>query len=128
MSDKKPGDYAWLDISVENAQQLRDFYKKVLGWQVEEVSMGSYSDFSMVNPNSGEAVTGICHATGYNEKMPPVWLPYFLVDNVDTALADALTMGAQQLDDVKSMGKDKFVVIKDPAGACCALYQRGAAD
>jgi len=61
MSDKKAGDYAWLDISVENAPQLRDFYKKVLGWQVEEVSMGSYSDFSMVNPNSGEAVTGICH-------------------------------------------------------------------
>ncbi|QOL24360.1 VOC family protein [Thalassotalea sp. LPB0316] len=126
MSDKKVGDFAWLDISVENAPQLRDFYQKVIGWQVEEVSMGNYSDYSMVNPNTKEPVSGICHATGYNANMPAMWLPYFLVENAEQALNDALAMGAQQLDELKTMGADRFVVIKDPAGACCALYQRGA--
>lgn len=125
MPDKTAGDYAWLDISVDNASELKSFYQKVLGWKAEDISMGEYSDYSMNNPNSNEPVAGICHAKGYNEKMPPVWLPYFLVDNVEQALADALEMGAEQLDSVKSLGKDKFVVIKDPAGASCALYQRG---
>lgn len=125
MPDKKAGDYAWLDISVDNANELSSFYQKVLGWEVEEISMGTYSDYSMVNPNTKEAVSGICHAKGYNAKMPPMWLPYFLVDDVEKALKDALAMGAEQLDEVKSISKDSFVVIKDPAGACCALYQRG---
>ena len=65
-------DYAWLDISVDNANELSSFYQKVLGWEVEEISMGTYSDYSMVNPNTKEAVSGICHAKGYNAKMPPM--------------------------------------------------------
>jgi len=27
------GDLAWMDLSVPNAEQVKDFYQKVLGWQ-----------------------------------------------------------------------------------------------
>jgi predicted enzyme related to lactoylglutathione lyase len=124
MTDKI-GEMAWLDLSVGNAPQVKDFYQNVIGWQVEEVSMGDYSDFSMNNPESGEPVTGICHAKGVNADLPPAWLPYFLVENLTHSLSQVTTMGGQAITEVKSMGKDKYAVVKDPAGAVCALYQKG---
>ena len=48
MSDKNQvGKIGWIDISVDDADGLRDFYKEVVGWTNEVVSMGEYSDYSM---------------------------------------------------------------------------------
>ena len=34
------GKIGWIDMTVENAAELRDFYSAVVGWRHEEVSMG----------------------------------------------------------------------------------------
>jgi len=125
MDNATLGDIAWLDLTVENAGQIRDFYQQVIGWQVENVSMGEYNDYSMLNSGTQSAVSGICHARGSNADLPPMWLPYFLVGDVEQAARTVQSEGGTLVTEVKSMGKDKFVVIKDPAGAACALYQQG---
>ena len=124
MSDKI-AEQAWLDLTVENASATKDFYQQVIGWQVEEVSMGDYSDYSMNSPVTNEPVAGICHAQGVNKELPAMWLPYFLVEDLNKSLEYAVGNGGQKIGDIKTMGKDSYVVIKDPAGACCALYQKG---
>ena len=125
MDNATLGDIVWLDLTVENAGQIRDFYQQVIGWQVENVSMGEYNDYSMLNSGTQSAVSGICHARGSNSDLPPMWLPYFLVEDVEQAARTVQSEGGTLVTEVKSMGKDKFVVIKDPAGAACALYQQG---
>lgn len=57
------GRIGWIDMTVENAEGIRDFYKAVVGWGHEDVPMGKYSDYSMTTPD-GDAVAGICHARG----------------------------------------------------------------
>ena len=50
MSDErasKIGTIGWLDLTVPEAEGLRDFYSEVVGWEAEEVDMGGYADFSM---------------------------------------------------------------------------------
>lgn len=125
MSDSKLGELAWIDLSVSNADEAKDFYQSVVGWGVEEVSMGEYSDYAMTSKDSGEPVSGICHAKGVNEDLPACWLPYFLVADVEAAVKAVEEKGGALVTKIKSMGSDKYVVIKDPAGAHCALYQKG---
>ena len=54
--DSKPeiGKIGWTDLTVDNADEIRDFYTTVVGWKPSPVDMGEYSDYSMVTPDAGE--------------------------------------------------------------------------
>ncbi len=126
MSDPKPevGSVAWVDLTVPEAESLRDFYRDVTGWKPVPVSMGDYSDFTMHTPGGNHAVTGVCHARGDNADLPPQWLIYIVVANVDASIARCVELGGRVVTGPKSMGpKARFCVIQDPAGAVAALYQ-----
>ena len=124
MSDNKIGTMAWLDLSVGNAENVKSFYEGVIGWKSENVSMGGYNDYAMLEPINGEAVSGICHAQGVNKDLPPAWLPYFLVVDIEASIVAVQEKGGALVTEIKTMGSDKYAVIKDPAGAVCAIYQK----
>ena len=124
MENAKLGEVVWLDLTVDDASAVKDFYQAVIGWEAEAVSMGEYDDYAMKSTNSGTTVSGICHARGPNAELPPMWLPYFLVANAETSANTVVAQGGELITEVKSMGDDKFVIIRDPAGAACALYQK----
>jgi predicted enzyme related to lactoylglutathione lyase len=118
----RPGTISWADLTVEDAGQVRDFYQAVVGWTPSPVPMGGYSDFVM-NADGGEAVAGVCHARGHNADLPPVWLVYITVDDLDHSLEQCQRLGGSVLTPPRSYGGGRYCVIKDPAGAICALYQ-----
>jgi len=124
MSDNKIGTMAWLDLSVTNADEVKSFYEDVVGWNSDNISMGDYHDYAMLEPISNEAVAGICHAQGVNKDLPSAWLPYFLVADIEASIAAVQAKGGVLVTEIKSMGSDKYAVIKDPAGAVCAIYQK----
>lgn len=47
------GSIGWLDLTVENADAVRDFYQEVVGWTTSGVDMGGYSDYCMCHSRSG---------------------------------------------------------------------------
>ncbi len=118
-----PGTIGWQDLTVPDAEKVRDFYAMVAGWRAEPVEMGGYSDFSMIPPGGKEAVAGICHARGPNADMPPQWLIYIIVEDVDKAAEVCKSNGGSIVSGPKFLGGGKVCVIRDPAGAVCALYQ-----
>jgi predicted enzyme related to lactoylglutathione lyase len=113
----------WIDLTVPNAEEMRDFYTAVVGWAVGEVDMGGYADFSMVTPDRGTTVAGVCHARGVNADLPPVWLPYFTVADLDASVRQATERGGVIIVAPRSLGDGRFCVVKDPAGAVAALYE-----
>ena len=117
----KVGTLAWQDLTVPDAETVRDFYRAVVGWKSEDVDMKGYSDFSMVAPATGQTVAGICHARGSNAGIPPQWLIYIVVEDVDTAARTCVERGGEVLDGPRALGAGRFCVIRDPAGAVCAL-------
>ena len=125
MSDA--GKITWTDLTIENADDVRDFYSKVTGWTSTEISMGDYSDYCM-NDAEGTTVAGICHARGANANTPPMWLIYINVDDLDASAAKCVEFGGEVLDGPRSVGDGRMVVIRDPAGAVAGLYQRNASD
>lgn len=117
------GKIGWVDMSVDDADGLRDFYSRVVGWQVEEVGMGDYSDYSMKMPASGEAVAGICHARGSNAELPGGWLMYIVVSDVVASAQVCRDNGGKVLVEPRGLAGGRFCVIEDPGGATAALYQ-----
>ena len=98
MSDSpqaQPGSIGWIDLTVRDAEEVRNFYEAVAGWRHDPVDMGDYSDYAMRPAAGGGPVSGICHQQGGKVLMEP-----------------------------KDMGNgSRYSVIQDPAGAVCALYQ-----
>ena len=129
MSDtfKPPiGSLGWCDLTVPGADAVRDFYRDVVGWTATDVDMGGYADYVMSQPGDGPPATGVCWARGVNAGLPPVWLVYFVVASLDKSLAEARKRGGTVLREPRSSGGGSYAVVKDPAGAVCALYEAGS--
>jgi len=123
-NDQKPtGSVAWVDLTVTDAERIRDFYEAVVGWKHEDVSMGEYADYGMIPSEGSQPVAGVCHARGVNIDLPAQWLIYITVPDVDAAAAKCLAMGGQVIVGPKQMGPGgRYCVIQDPSGAVAALY------
>lgn len=119
----RPGTIGWIDLTVADADRTRDFYEAVVGWTTSDIQMGGYSDYCM-HPADGEPpVAGVCHARGPNAALPPCWLVYLTVSDLDRSLAECVARGGKVLVGPRSMGEARYAVIQDPAGAAAALYQ-----
>ncbi len=123
MPDNNTGKITWTDLTVPDAEGVRAFYQQVVGWEGQPEDMGGYSDYNMVAPGSGETVCGICHCRGVNADIPPQWLIYVTVEDVDAAAAKCRELGGEVVAGPRDLGGGRFCVIRDPAGAVCALYR-----
>jgi predicted enzyme related to lactoylglutathione lyase len=117
------GSIVWADLTIENAEKIRDFYSQVVGWQFSPVSMEDYNDYNMNSPESGNTRAGICHARGGNANLPPYCLIYITVEDVESSAEKCREQGGKILVEPKKMGDyGRYCVIQDPAGAVAALY------
>lgn len=121
------GTILWRDLTVADAERVRDFYGAVVGWQPSPVEMPGYQDFNMMAPGLADPVAGICHARGPNANLPAQWLMYIIVEDVEHSAGECTRLGGRVIVEPRSMSGGRFCVIEDPAGAVCALYQVPAA-
>ena len=118
------GSITWVDLTVPNAAEVKDFYHQVVGWNTEPVSMGDYDDYNMNGPASGKTFAGICHARGVNSDLPAQWLIYITVEDVDSSAAKVKELGGKIISGPNDMGSyGRSCVIQDPSGAVATLYQ-----
>lgn len=118
-----PGTIAWTDLTVSEAETVRDFYEQVAGWRSEPVDMGSYRDFNMLAGASGP-IAGICHARDSNAAIPPQWMIYIVVSDLDAAMRRCRELGGEIVREPGDpAGGGRFCVLRDPAGAVAALYE-----
>ncbi|MEO0973159.1 MAG: VOC family protein [Pseudomonadota bacterium] len=122
-SQRQVGRIGWVDLTVDDAPRLRDFYREVVGWTVGECAMGDYSDYFMCEPNSGEQIAGVCHARGPNADLPPTWLLYITVADLDASIERTLALGGEIIAPRRAFGDGAFAVVRDPAGAAVGLFQ-----
>jgi len=126
MSEKtKPeiGAVTWTDLTVPNADEVKNFYSEVVGWKSEPVDMGGYNDYNMNSPTTGNTNVGICHTRGINANLPPQWLVYITVEDVEKSAAKCVDLGGKIIVEPKKMeGDGRYCVIQDIAGAVAALF------
>lgn len=125
--ERKPvGTVIGFDLTVPDAAAVRDFYAAVIGWKADPLDMGGYDDYFMTSPESGEPVAGVCHARGQNAALPPYWLTYVVVDDLDASIQTCETLGGSLIAGPSAAAGEanRYCVIRDPAGAYLALLQQ----
>ena len=122
-SNPRVGSISCFDLTVKDAPSVRDFYREVVGWGVDVLSMGEYDDYCMKEPGSGKTVAGVCHDRGPNTNLPPQWIIYITVENLDKSIERCKALGGKVIDGPRMSGRQPFCVIQDPAGAVAALVQ-----
>ncbi len=125
MSDKPEiGKIGRVDLTIENATEVRDFYAAVVGWESTDHDMGEYADYSVSPAGGSDPVAGICHRLGPNENIPSQWLVYINVADLDESIKQTESLGGKVVTPPRDMGGyGGMCVIEDPAGAVCALME-----
>lgn len=123
MSSQKVGTIGWVDLTVPECEAIRGFYERVVGWTSQPIEMEGYSDYCMIPPGGENPAAGICHTRGVNADIPAHWLVYITVANVEESVRTCVSLGGSIIRPPSEMGGAKVAIIRDPAGAVCALYQ-----
>lgn len=114
----------WLDLTVQDATALRDFYTEVAEFGHQGIAMGDYEDYALTADGGG--VAGVCHARGTNADIPPQWIPYFMVQDLEKSVQAITERGGTLIGAIRGgHGADRFAIFRDPAGAVAAVYQKG---
>lgn len=118
------GTIGWVDLTVDSADDIRDFYRDVVGFKTIAVDMDGYNDYTMVGPDSMNPVCGVCHKRGSNQGLPSHWMVYFIVADVDASARLTTERGGKLIVPPKTMGgHGRYCVVEDPAGAVAALFE-----
>ncbi|HED66505.1 MAG TPA: VOC family protein [Planctomycetes bacterium] len=109
----------FVEETVADAMQATSFYSKLFSWEFESITCGG-TDYQVID-------AGVEPKGGFLTKpepsMPSAWMPYVKVDDIEAALAAALTRGASLVVGRTEMEKGAFAVYADPHGAHLGIYQ-----
>jgi predicted enzyme related to lactoylglutathione lyase len=120
-----PGSVTWMDLTVPDADPVRDFYAEVAGWRPSPIEMGGYSDYVMTaGEGAGLTAFGVCHARGANAEQPQAWMIYINVPDLDDAVAKVTTHGGHVVrPSVACGGMGRFAIVTDPSGTAVGLFE-----
>ncbi len=121
---KKFGKIVWQDLTVEHAEEIKNFYCDVIGWESSDVNQGDYNDFNIhTSSDDHEVIAGICYKKGKIKNFPSQWLNYVTVEDLSSSLEKCLKLQGKIIEGPTLMGKSKVAIIQDPAGAYLALIE-----
>jgi len=119
MSQKMPkqlGRFSWNELMTTDMEGAKAFYGELLGWQLNDIDNADMP-YAIASIDS-EEVAGLMPMPEQAQAMPSSWGGYITVDNVDSVVAKAKSLGGSVIvepRDIPNVGR--FSVIKDPQGA-----------
>ena len=117
------GEFCWNELMTSDASQAKEFYGKLFDWTSEEIPMKNltYTIFKKGEKGIGGMLQIPTQEQG---KIPPHWLSYILVANLDEMIHKAETLGAQvKVGATLVDGMGRFAILVDPTGAAIALWE-----
>ncbi|MFD0313370.1 VOC family protein [Streptomyces flavalbus] len=117
-----PGSLGWAELLTREPARATDFYPAVFGWTVH--ASRNYNQWGVDGRDFGGMVT---MDEKFPPEVPPHWLPYFAVADVDAANADTVQAGGAALMDPTSLPDGpRIAVLRDPQGAVFGVYRAGS--
>jgi uncharacterized protein len=118
------GTLCWADLNTADEKRGADFYSKLFGWQIA-ADPKDPSGYMHIK-NGEQFIGGVPPSSFLPPDVPPHWLAYFQVDDVDASAAKATSMGGKLYLAPKTIeGAGRFAVIGDPQGAVFAIFKSG---
>ncbi|HEU0015554.1 MAG TPA: VOC family protein [Longimicrobium sp.] len=111
----EPGSLCWNELATTDTDGARRFYEGLFAWASDTMDVGmEYTTFL-----NGEAQAGGMYGiTDEMKGMPPMWLPYFAVEDTDAAAERAKELGGTvHVPPTDIPGIGRFSMLMDPQGA-----------
>jgi predicted enzyme related to lactoylglutathione lyase len=115
------GRFVWHELHTQDRTKAQKFYSQLVGWETKEVPMGPGEPYTLCLLG-GKDHAGITKSKA-PAHVPPHWLPYIHVDDVDAAAAKVTSLGGQVLNppmDIPNVAR--FAVVRDPTGGAFAIH------
>lgn len=112
------GRFVWRDLMTSDGAAARDFYTRLFGWSVKPMDMHGFT-YLMLGAH-GRDFGGIVQEPG----VPPHWIAYVSVDDLDATLARVPALGGNvcvPATPIPNVGR--FAVVADPEGAVFSPMQ-----
>jgi predicted enzyme related to lactoylglutathione lyase len=119
-----PGKFIWFEHLGNDLAKARAFYEPLFGWHTESMPVGGRTYQMLLNDAGG--VGGLWAA---QPGVPPHWMSYMSVDDVDKSHRAALAAGATETlppTDFPPVGRASG--LKDPTGAAFSLWTSANGD
>lgn len=113
----EPGAPCWNELETRDRDRAMQFYASLFGYRTE------VSDMYIELHVGDRGVGGIMQMGDQMQGVPPHWMPYFWVEDVNAGTQKAESLGGHAIVppmDIPSVGR--FSVIRDPQGATFALF------
>ena len=119
-----PGFFSWHELTTSDPSAAWRFYSELFGWQkTEAMDMGGGETYQMFGFGDGPSVGGMSRKEG----VPPHWLPYVIVSDVDAAAKQIQAGGGKiMLGPMEVPGGDRIAIGIDPQGAALGVHQRAS--
>ncbi|MBX3175375.1 MAG: VOC family protein [Gemmatimonadaceae bacterium] len=122
----EPGAMAWCEVNTRDAKAAKEFYAKVFGLTAKSMEVpGSPGPYDMLFLGETPAC-GVLQMTEEWGDMPPHWMTYLAVQDVEKAKATVLKNGGQVPFGPIEIPYGKFMVTMDPQGAAVSLIELNA--
>jgi uncharacterized protein len=120
-----PGTFCWVELTTTDQAGAKEFYRRLLGWEAEDLPVGEGVDYSMQRIG-GKDVAAISPQPQMQRDAgaPPAWNSYVSVEDADAAVERAKELGATAhapAFDVMQSGR--MAVLQDPQGAFFEVWQ-----
>lgn len=114
------GAFCWNELNTNNAAGAKPFYQELFGWKYKESTDGMpYTEFGL---DETRPVGGIFQLPEEMGNVPPFWMAYIAVDDVDASAKKVEELGGKihrPPTDIPGVGR--FCIIADPAGAVLSI-------
>jgi predicted enzyme related to lactoylglutathione lyase len=123
----KQGEFSWHELYTTDYQAAFDFYHRIVGWEkLGSFDMGAMGEYLLWG-REGKQLGGMMNTpagmkTPDGRDVPPSWMYYVTVDDLDAALERAKARKATVLNGPMEVpGGQRIVQLLDPQGAAFAL-------
>ncbi|MEK7572153.1 MAG: VOC family protein [Patescibacteria group bacterium] len=114
----KAGAMSWNEFYTKNLAAAKKFYTDLFGWTYEEDKENNYTTIL----NNGRMNGGMMEITDEMMGMPPSWVVYFTVKDMETSVSKVKELGGQ-VHMQRDIAVGKIAMIADPAGASFMLIE-----
>lgn len=119
------GTFCWVDLGTTHAADAKRFYQALFGWALEDRPIGGDQFYTMFTVG-GKHVAALYEQSGEQraQGVPPAWLSYVSVKDVDETAAAAKQLGGTVLmEPFDVFDSGRMALVQDPTGAVVGLWQ-----
>jgi len=111
--------FVHMELATTDLAKAKEFYGELFGWKFDDQMMGPGMIYSLFVPDSGPR-GGAYSMPG----MPPGWLAYVGVEDIDESTEKAKSLGATVVKDVMEIPHVGWMsIVVDPTGATIAMFE-----